>query len=285
MTRESAQDLHWHVHGLEMAGLAWGDPAGIPVLCLHGWLDNAASFAVLGPLLEGCYVVAPDLTGHGRSQRRSADATYQIWDDLPEVLGILEALGWTRFNLVGHSRGAIIGSLFAASFPERVASLVMLDAVGPQPVPASQFPQQMRRFLEDKFRLLARENRVVPSLEAAVGARADLGLPAESAKILTQRNLEPCEGGFTWTTDPRLRGASAVKLGPEQVDAVLGALVMPTLLLLASRGHGGRYAEMEAMARRAIPGLEVEHVEGSHHFHMEPVVKSLVGRMMEFIRE
>ena len=104
MSAGSAREMNWNVHGLELSGLAWGDPSGLPLLCLHGWLDNAASFAVLGPLLQGCHVVAPDLTGHGQSQRRSGDATYQIWDDLPEVLGIVEALGWDRFNLVGHSR-------------------------------------------------------------------------------------------------------------------------------------------------------------------------------------
>jgi pimeloyl-ACP methyl ester carboxylesterase len=285
MTPAQAKDLHWNVHGLELAGLSWGGPPGVPVLCLHGWLDNAASFAVLGPLLEGCHVVAPDLTGHGKSQRRSLDATYQIWDDLPEVLGIVEALGWTRFNLIGHSRGAIIASLLAASFPERVVSLVMLDAVGPEPVPASRFPEQMRQFLEDKGRLVARDRRVFQSVEAAAATRVQRGLSAESAKLLTERNLTPCEDGYAWTPDPRLRGASAVKLGADQVAAVLGALSMPTLLLLARDGLGGRHAELEAVARRSIPGLEIDYVDGGHHFHMERVVKSLVNRLMEFIGE
>jgi pimeloyl-ACP methyl ester carboxylesterase len=285
MSLMTARDVHWHVHGLDLAGLYWGEPSGTPVLCLHGWLDNAASFATLGPLLEGCHVVAPDLTGHGRSQWRSLDATYQIWDDLPEVLGIIGELGWDRFNLIGHSRGAIIASLFAASFPERVASLVMLDAVGPQPVPAASFPGQLRRFLEDKGRMLARENRVVPSIEQAVAARQDKGLASEPARLLAERNLRPCDGGFTWTTDPRLRGASAVKLGAEQVSAVLGALSMPTLLMLASRGLGGQHAELESMARQSIPGLEMEYVDGSHHFHMESVIIGLVGRILEFIGE
>ncbi len=285
MTPGSAREMHWTVHGLELAGLAWGDPEGTPVLCLHGWLDNAASFAVLGPLLTGCYVVAPDLTGHGQSQRRSLDATYQIWDDLPEVLGIIEALGWTRFALVGHSRGAIIASLFAASFPERIAGLIMLDAVGPEPVPASSFPRQMRRFLEDKGRLLARDDRIFPTVGDAVAARRERGLPAEAAMLLVQRNLKPCEGGYTWTTDHRLRGASAVKLSEEQVAAVLEALSMPTLLLLARGGLGGRHKQLEALASRLIPDLTVSYVDGSHHFHMEAVLESQLSRITEFIAQ
>ena len=60
---------------------------------------------------------------------------------------------------------------------------------------------------------------------------------------------------------------------------------MPTLLLLARKGMAGRRRELEALARRSIPGLALDHVDGGHHFHMEPVVQSLVGRIMEFINE
>ena len=276
--------LDWTVHGLHIAGLAWGDPAAPAILCLHGWMDNAASFAVLAPLLENHYIVAPDLTGHGQSDRRSADATYQIWDDLPEVLGIIDELDWEHFSLVGHSRGAVIASLFAASYPERVRHLIMLDAVGPQPVAEDEFPAQMRRFLQDKGRLLLRENRKFPSVADAVASRVETGLGQAAAALIAERNLRPTEGGFTWTTDPRLRGPSAVKLTPGQVDAALGALVMPTLLLLAEQGHGGRYPGMQEMAQRCIPQLSLAQLPGEHHFHMETSVPELAQLILEFMQ-
>ena len=116
--------MSWQVNGLQLAGLSWGDPGAKPLLALHGWLDNAASFSVLAPLLKHHHVVAVDLTGHGLSAHRSADAGYQIWEDLPELLGVLDALGWQEFSLMGHSRGAIIAGLLASTLPERVQRLV-----------------------------------------------------------------------------------------------------------------------------------------------------------------
>jgi pimeloyl-ACP methyl ester carboxylesterase len=285
MTPVGGRECRWEIHGLTLAGLSWGDPTAPPVLCLHGWLDNAASFQALGSLLADHYVVAPDLTGHGRSDRRSADATYQIWDDLPEVAGIVDSLGWQQFRLVGHSRGAIIAALFASAFPERICHLVMLDSLLPEPVPESEFPLQMRRFLQDKSRLLTSENRLFQSVEEAVASRLGRGISAPAARLLAERNLTPGEGGYTWSTDPRLRGASAVKLTAGQGEAVLQALDMPTLLLLASAGYGGRHPEQMATARRCVRRLEVSQMEGGHHFHMESGAQDVAGRITEFFRQ
>jgi pimeloyl-ACP methyl ester carboxylesterase len=285
MTQLSGAECRWQVHGLSLAGLAWGKPDNPPLLCLHGWLDNATSFEALASGLPNYYVVAPDLTGHGQSDRRSPDATYQIWDDLPEVTGIVEALGWERFRLLGHSRGAIISALFAATFPEKISHLVLLDALMPQPVAESEFPLQMRRFLQDKGRLLGRENRVFDSVDAAVASRRERGITAEAAALLAARNLRPTDGGYTWTTDPRLQGASAVKLTEGQIDAVLAALDMPTLLLLAEEGIGGHRPEVAALARRCIRHLEVMQVAGNHHCHMEAAAGAMSRRIAEFFEQ
>lgn len=277
-----AVSLQWQVNNLQMAGLSWGEPGEEPLLALHGWLDNAASFACLAPLLTGYHVVALDLTGHGQSARRSADASYQIWDDLPEILGVLEVLGWDTFDLVGHSRGAIIATLVASTFPERVHHLVLLDAVSPQAVAQEEFPLQMRRALQDKTLLLTRANRVFPSVDEAVASRADRGLSTAAARLLVERNLRACSNGVTWTTDPRLRGASAVKLTEAQNRAVLNALSMPTLLLL-DRDTSLQAPQIREHAQRCIDELTVHTVEGGHHFHMESCVSEVAQRMQKFL--
>ena len=274
--------LQWQVNDLQLAGLSWGEVGEKPLLALHGWLDNAASFAAIAPLLSGYHVVALDLTGHGRSARRSADASYHIWDDLPEILGVLQALEWDRFDLLGHSRGAIIATLLASACPERVSHLVLLDAVVPAAVAQGDFPSQMRKALQDKPRLLHAANPVFTSLEEAVAYRVTRGLPKAGASSLVERNLCPVPNGMTWTTDPRLQGASAVKLSDGQIRATLEALTMPTLLLLAQEASR-RMPELAALAQRHIDRLAIEEVAGGHHFHMEPAVTDVAQRIVQFL--
>lgn len=276
--------LEWEVNGLRLAGLSWGDAGARPVLALHGWLDNAASFSMLAPLLPQHHVVAVDLTGHGMSAQRSPDATYQIWDDLPELLGVLDDLGWARFALMGHSRGAVIASLLASVIPERVERLVLLDGVVPREVGEDQFPRQLRKFLDEKRHWQQRNNRVYTSIDAAAAGRTGTSPPPAAARLLVERNLRPCAGGYTWTTDLRLRGASAVKMSGGQIAAVLDALAMPTLLLLAEEGFG-KHPEVLDRARRHISGLEVEVIAGGHHFHMEPGVAAVAERIDAFLQQ
>ena len=277
-----AVPVRWTVNELELAGLSWGEPGERPLLALHGWLDNAASFSCLAPLLSGFHVVALDLTGHGLSAWRSADASYQIWDDLPEILGVLDALGWDTFDLLGHSRGAIIASLLASAFGERVQHLVMLDAVAPKPVLQEQFPVQLRTALLDTPKMRSRPPRIYAGLEQAIASRQERGLPPAAARLLVERNINTSAQGVTWSTDPRLHAASAVKLTVAQIEAVLGALSMPALLLLSNQSSD-YLADMVERAQRHIADLSVQVVRGGHHFHMESDVKTVAQYICQFL--
>ena len=71
---------------IELAAHLYGPADGEPVIALHGWLDNAASFARLAPKLPGLRIVALDFAGHGHSDHRPAGAGYAIWDYAHDVL-------------------------------------------------------------------------------------------------------------------------------------------------------------------------------------------------------
>ena len=284
MSEAMPEELTWNVHGLRFAAMAWGDPGKPPLLALHGWLDNAASFAPLAPrLADTFYVVALDLSGHGRSDWRSADATYQVYDDLPQIRGIVEQLGWSSFALIGHSRGAGIASLCAAACPELVSRLVLLDGVASSSLEAEGYVEQMRRFVVDKERLLQRKYRVFETEQEAVTVREEQGLDRASAELIALRNLRPCDGGLTWSTDPRLRGASAVKMTRAQTDVMLKSLVMPSLLLAAKKGLVVQHPKAFASLPERMPDLQLEQWPGGHHFHMENGVVTLAQRLRQFL--
>ena len=63
----TSREVRFSLPSLEVAGKVWGEPGGIPVIGLHGWLDNAATFDHIAPALKGVQLVALDLPGHGLS--------------------------------------------------------------------------------------------------------------------------------------------------------------------------------------------------------------------------
>jgi pimeloyl-ACP methyl ester carboxylesterase len=284
VTPHVPRECVWQIDGLQIAGLAWGDPDMPPVLALHGWLDNAASFNELAPLLENHHVLALDLTGHGKSSHRSADASYQIWDDLPQILAVVDKLGWDSFALMGHSRGAIIASLFSCARPERVSHLVLLDALMPQAVPEEVFALQLGQFLDERIEMLGRTNKLLKSIDQGVSMRIGKGLGRSGAEHIAPRNLQQVEGGYQWTNDFRLRGASAVKLSSAQISAALQGIKAPALLLLGEEGHG-QYDLMAEQAEREIANVRVAAVEGKHHFHLEGDVLATARYIREFLAQ
>jgi pimeloyl-ACP methyl ester carboxylesterase len=264
-----------------MAALSWGEEGQTPLLALHGWLDNAESFSPLAEQLRGFHLVALDLAGHGRSDHRNADGEYNIWSDLPDILAVTGQLGWSKFYLLGHSRGAIIASLFASAMGERVGKLVLLDGFSPKGAEPEDCPRQLASYMQDKQRLLDKQSRIFVRPEDAIALRAGKGIGPAAAERIVRRNLKPCAGGWQWSTDARLQGASAFKLTPAHNAAIMSALNMPTLLLLAEQGLALRAED------RPVTGANtrVETVPGGHHCHMEAATAVVAQRVQAFFSD
>lgn len=147
-----------------------GEPGAEPVLALHGWLDNAASFQWLAPRLRHKRVLALDLAGHGHSDWRPASSWYPIWDYVLDLDAVLDALKLERVHLLGHSLGAAVVSLLAAIRPQQVASLVMLEGLGPLTQTAAEAPEQLAQALAWQRRPVATA-RLYPDRERMAKAR------------------------------------------------------------------------------------------------------------------
>ncbi|MBR9904249.1 MAG: alpha/beta hydrolase, partial [Gammaproteobacteria bacterium] len=91
-----------------LAALSWGRSDAPTWLALHGWLDNAASFTRLAPLLVealGIRIVALDFRGHGHSAHAPPAGDYALWDYCQDVLDAMETLALEQTSLLAHSMG------------------------------------------------------------------------------------------------------------------------------------------------------------------------------------
>ncbi len=92
MMDDKFKEVDISVRGQQIRIKHWNPQASHKVIATHGWLDNAASFDVLAPLLPDCSIVAIDLPGQGFSQFRPESATYHFWDDLLDILAVADEL-------------------------------------------------------------------------------------------------------------------------------------------------------------------------------------------------
>ncbi|UTA46456.1 alpha/beta hydrolase [Simiduia sp. 21SJ11W-1] len=253
----------------QLAATVWRKPNAPVLLALHGWLDNCASFNQLAPQLNAT-VVAIDLAGHGHSYHRPAYSAYHLWDDLSDVRDILGALGLSEVGLLGHSRGAIVSALFAATYPECVEQLLLIDGLLPEPVQAADAPAQMRKAVDSLGKEAARSFPVYSSVEAAANVRLQgmFPLSPEAALEIAGRGTRPVAGGVSWRVDPKLLAPSMVKLSAQQTDAFANAIKAPTTLVLASEGMPKLFPGF-ARVLSNLPHIEQHFFEGSHHLHME----------------
>jgi len=272
------------VPGLTLAAQVWGKRGGIPVLALHGWLDNSSTFDLLAPLLPDCELVALDLAGHGRSGFRSADAAYNIWEDVGDLLEVAEQLGWRRFDLLGHSRGAAIAVLFAASFPEQTDRVVLIEGGVPVLGTAADAPAALARSFRERRELRTKSGRVFPDRETAIGERARgfTKLTPAAAEILARRSLREVDGGFQWHADQRLKGTPEMRLTREQVRAFVERVEAPVLMVLAEESpFGGTELYQEMIA--AFEEIETVVLPGAHHLHLEGAEAEIAALVRRFL--
>ncbi|MFE2723624.1 alpha/beta fold hydrolase [Kitasatospora sp. NPDC059327] len=112
-----------------------GPPGGPPLLLLHALGERATDWdGVLPDLAPHHRVLALDLRGHGDS---GWPGRYGVGPMRDDVLGLLDALGLERVDVVGHSMGGVVAYLLAQEHPERVGRLVLEDVPAPHPRPAS----------------------------------------------------------------------------------------------------------------------------------------------------
>jgi pimeloyl-ACP methyl ester carboxylesterase len=209
---------------LRLAAQRWHVGAPLKVLALHGWLDNAASFATLAPRLTGCDLVALE--------------------------------GWARFAILGHSLGAGIGCFVAAIAPGAVTGLALVEGLGPLSGSPDDDPDRLAEATQQMAAHALREPRVYPDVETAVTARVRAGgVGKTGARLLVERALQPTGGGFAWRSEAQVLAFLARIRCPAQL------LTGADAELAARPEFAARCRAVRGLDHRVLPGGHHLHLD------------------------
>ena len=270
------KELTIRTQRLTLSAIELGDPEGKPVLAVHGWLDNAASFIPLAEKLEGIRLVAIDLPGHGLSSHRPEGWSYDVWHYVEDLLDIVEVLKWSSFGLIGHSLGAVICTMAAATvFKKRVTGLVLIDGISPAPRLANKTPHALEDYiLQRRTPIEELPTSRYRSFKQAVRARC-LGLykvSQSSATLLVERGLRPEGDEWVWRADRRLKLSSPARFTLEQSIAFVQAVSCRAELVFAKNGELSGFI---ARHQDVLTTLYCHELVGSHHLHMDEQVEAV----------
>jgi pimeloyl-ACP methyl ester carboxylesterase len=257
------------IHGYRRAFVSFGK--GPALLLIHGIGDSSDTWQpVLDELGRHHTIVAPDLLGHGRSEKPRAD--YSVAAYANGMRDLLSALEIDRATVIGHSLGGGVAAQFAYQVPERCERLVLVDSGG------------IGRSISPFLRLVT-----VPGVEALMPL---FGLPpVRTASRLTAGVLRRFSGSLGRDaeellavfdalpdTDARTAILRTLRSGVDwrgqvitMLDRAYLAEGMPTLLVWGRHdaviplGHG-------RLAHAAMPGSQLEIFDDAGHFphHSDP---------------
>ncbi|MDO6427854.1 alpha/beta hydrolase [Thalassotalea sp. 1_MG-2023] len=261
-------------HGMHIAGLTSGPHSERPILCLHGWLDNAASFTPLMQCLSNHSIVAIDWPGHGHSDHRSKDAHYHFLDYVYDLVLLFEQQKWSTLDIIGHSMGGMIAQAFAAAFPEKVASLTLIDAIGFITDEPDNTAEQLRKGLLSRIKSTDKSKPLHPTIESAIKARISVSdLNEKDASLIVNRGLKKVEHGYTWRADSKLKNISPYRLTEPQATSIVNNIDCPVQLISGDKGLGF-VARAIDIFKPYFKTLTINQLSGGHHVHMESPEKT-----------
>ena len=137
-------------NGIKLHVVMAGPKDGQPVFLLHGFPEFWYGWRRQIPALAkaGYRVIVPDQRGYNLSDKPKGVKAYTLDKLVADVLGLIDALGYQKVNLIGHDWGAAVAWTFASQHPERLQKLGILNV--PHPAVMINFlrrgdPEQLRR--------------------------------------------------------------------------------------------------------------------------------------------
>jgi pimeloyl-ACP methyl ester carboxylesterase len=238
---------------------------GAVVLLIHGMAGSATTWKQVMPRLsERFTVIAPDLLGHGRSDKSAGD--YSLGAFASTLRDLLVALGHERATVVGQSLGGGVAMQLAYQYPERCERLVLVGSGG-----LGREVNRLLRFLtlpgSEAVLRLACAPSVLGAIESVGGLASRVGLlpaPVVAELWRSYRSLgdDATRRAFLRTlravVDPRGQTVSAA-------NRLHLAAELPTLIVWGDADPIIPVEHANA-AHASIPGSRLEIFEGVGHY-------------------
>lgn len=244
--------------GVRLRYAEGGDPAGQPIILLHGYTDSWFSFSRTLPYFDASYrVYVLDQRGHGDSERPASGYTFP--DFAADVIAFMDAKAITRATLVGHSMGSIVAQHVALSAPERVDQLVLIgSATTVRSEAVREFQQAVEKLVDPVPAEFAREFQVstihqpVPKEFMDRVVAESLKLPASAWKgVLAGLLAGDCKAQLGNIRTPVLivwGERDTFFLRAEQ-DSLAAALPNAVLKIYPETGHSPQWEKPEQFAQ------------------------------------
>jgi pimeloyl-ACP methyl ester carboxylesterase len=250
-------------------GSAHATSGGPALLAVHGITANGMSWDAVAAHLPGRRILAPDLRGRGRSNR--LDGPYGLRRHAADLALLLERDGGGARTVLGHSMGAFATVMLAASRPDLVDRLVLVDGGLPLASPPGGVID-IARTLGPAAQRLAME---FPDDDAYLAYwRAHPAFAHDWSSAVEAYARYDLDGGAAHRHPSAVASAmledGAELYGPPWYIAALGALRMPVTVLRAPRGLTDAEPLYEPGAlegfRGLVPQLEVVEVADVNHY-------------------
>jgi len=287
----NSESLVFNIRGNSVAAKVWGDKSGYPVIALHGWLDNAASFDRVAPFLKGCYVVAPDFSGHGLSGHRESATAYYLWEYALDINDLVIQMKLSNFTVLAHSMGSGVASILCA-INTHIDTLIFLDGMGA--------PFTIK--LEDTVEHFKRAYRISEMASRSDATRANMiqfsdieeaaqnrtqgvggSISLQAAKLLVERDLVDKNGSLMWRHDPELVYPEPIQLTHQQAAAFVKQIKCPLYILL---GREGLFSKVVGERSNYLPDqAEISWFDGGHHFHLDSPSDNFISVILSIINK
>lgn len=266
---------------------------GPALLLLHGYPQTHRMWERIAPALARDYtLVAPDLRGYGASEKPASTADHSTYSkramaaDMAEVMTLL---GYDRFAVCGHDRGARVAHRMALDWAERIDRVAFLDIV-PTLYRFEHLNLEMAKKAYHWFFLIQKS----PLPETLIGAnpayflKTTLNSWAAREDFWEERafdsylsNLQTHEGRLATCED--YRASASIDLEHDRADRGR-RIECPTLVLWGERSPQGSSYDMLGVWRDYVTDLRGEAII-SGHFLAEEAPELTASALLAFLRE